>query len=328
MTLGSQTGRLRRATVATAPATDPGRGHVRRGGAGPRLTEKHRERLAGMAFVTPQVVGYAVFVVFPIVSVFWYSLHDWNVLQGEATLAGLGNYQSMAADPSTRETLANSAMFTIGLVPLNIALALFLAVMLNQKLRGTAFFRTVFFVPVVVSLVAWAIVWRFLLEADGGINMFLQMVGIEGPNWLREPGWAMASVVVVQVLKSVGLNMTLFLAALQTVPNEVIEASIVDGANVWTRFRRILFPLISPMVLLVTINTVIGSLQVFATIKIMTDGGPGRATNVLVFEIYRQAFERFEAGYASALAVLLFAIVLILTLMQWHMRKRWVYLER
>lgn len=292
-----------------------------------QLTETKRERIAGLTFVGPQAVGYIIFVAFPILAVFWYSLHDWNVLEASPSLVGVANYRAIVADAVTQETLRNSLIFTAGMVPLNVFLALVLAVNLNRKIRGVGFFRTVFFVPVVVSLVAWAVVWRFLLEQDGGINMFLQLVGLEGPNWLREPGWAMASVIVVQVVKNVGLNMTLFLAALQGVPSEMVEAAEVDGASAWTRFWRVVFPLISPMVLLVTIVTVIGSLQVFATIRVMTDGGPGRATSVLVFEVYRQAFERYEAGYASALAVLLFVIVLALTLLQWGLRRRWVFNE-
>jgi multiple sugar transport system permease protein len=214
------------------------------------------------------------------------------------------------------------------LVPFNLVLALTLAVLVNQRLPGTAWFRTLFFAPVVVSLVAWAIVWRFLLQVDGGINASLAVVGIDGPNWLRSSTWAMPAVVVVQVFKNVGLNMILFLAALQGVPREIQEAARVDGAGPLSSFRRITLPMISPMILLVSIITVIGSFQVFATIVVLTGGGPGNSTNVLVYYIYQQAFRRYEAGYASAGAMLLFGIVMALTVLQWQLRKRWVFHEQ
>jgi multiple sugar transport system permease protein len=189
-------------------------------------------------------------------------------------------------------------------------------------------FRTLFFSPVVVSLVAWTIVWQFLLQRDGGINGFLAMAGIEGPNWLREPATAMVSVIVVQVFKNVGLNMILFLAALQGVPRELYEAARVDGAPRWRQFRRITLPMIAPTVLLTSIITIVGSLQVFAQIAVLTQGGPGVSTTVLVYYLYQQAFQFYRFGYGATLSILLFAIVAILTFAQWRMRRRFVHHER
>ncbi|MEU7900500.1 sugar ABC transporter permease [Nonomuraea sp. NPDC049152] len=223
--------------------------------------------------------------------------------------------------------LTATGLFSVGLVVFNLSLALLLAVLLNQRLRGTTVFRTLFFSPVVVSLVAWTIVWGFLLQNNGGINAILQVVGIEGPNWLRTGSWAMVSVIVVQVFKNVGLNMVLFLAALQGVPKELFEAARLDGASAWTRFRRITLPMISPTVLLTSIITVAGSLQVFAQIAVLTQGGPGASTTVLVYYLYQQAFQFHHFGYGATLSVLLFVIVLALTLLQWRMRRRWVFHE-
>lgn len=292
-----------------------------------RSAATRRDWLVGYTMVSPAVLGSVAFVVIPLISVVWYSLHDWNVLAGSFTYAAGANYERMLNDRGLHDSLLASLWFSIGLVVLNISLALLLAVLLNQRLPGTTAFRTFFFSPVVVSLVAWTIVWSFLLQADGGINGFLSVLGIEGPNWLRQPTTAMLSVIVVQVFKNVGLNMILLLSALQGVPEEIQEAARLDGASAWRRFRSITLPLISPTILLVSILTVVGSLEVFAQIAVLTGGGPGTSTTVLVYYLYQQAFRFNEFGYASAVAVLLFVIVLALTLVQWRMRKRWVFNE-
>ena len=263
----------------------------------------------------------------PLGLVFWYSLHEWNVLAASFNFVGAANYQMLLADPNLPSVLLASAIFSAGLVILNMSLALLLAVLLDQKLKGIVVFRTLFFSPVVVSLVAWTIVWSFLLQNNGGINGLLSMLGIEGPNWLRTPTTAMISVVVVQVFKNVGLNMILFLAALQGVPKELYEAARVDGAGAFKQFRRITLPLISPTILLTSIITIVGSLQVFAQIAVLTQGGPGMTTTVLVYYLYQQAFQFHFFGYGSTLSILLFVIVALLTFAQWQLRKRIVFYE-
>lgn len=299
----------------------------RRGRRPRRSAATRRDWVVGYLMVAPAVLGAAAFVIVPLATVFWYSLHDWNVLANTFVFAGGDNYERMLADDGLHESLLASLWFSVGLVVLNIVLALFLAVMLNQRMPGTTTFRTFFFSPVVVSLVAWTIVWSFLLQADGGINGFLALVGIEGPNWLRGDFTAMLSVIIVQVFKNVGMNMILFLAALQGVPEEIMEAARIDGAGAWRRFRSITVPMISPTILLVSILTIVGSLEVFAQIAVLTGGGPGNSTTVLVYYLYQQAFRFNDFGYASAISVLLFVIVLILTLLQWQTRKRWVFNE-
>ncbi|QTV80521.1 carbohydrate ABC transporter permease [Microbacterium sp. NIBRBAC000506063] len=310
--------------VATTAETAERRGRPAR----PRRSAvERRDWAVGYMMVAPAVLGAVAFVIAPLVAVFWFSLHDWNVLANTFVFSGADNYDRMLHDPGLRDSLLASLWFSIGLVVLNISLALFLAVMLNQKLPGTTTFRTFFFSPVVVSLVAWTIVWGFLLQADGGINGFLALIGIEGPNWLRGEVTALLSVIIVQVFKNVGLNMILFLAALQSVPEEIMEAARIDGAGAWRRFRSITLPMISPTILLVSILTIVGSLEVFAQIAVLTGGGPGNSTTVLVYYLYQQAFRFNDFGYASALSVLLFLIVLVLTLIQWQTRKRWVFHE-
>ncbi|MDR0436222.1 MAG: sugar ABC transporter permease [Propionibacteriaceae bacterium] len=288
---------------------------------------RRRDWLVGYAFVAPTVLGSVILVLVPLCAVIWFSLNDWNVLASTFKFVGLDNYTKLAADPLFHSSIRASLVFSAGLVTFNVTLALGLAVLLNQKLPGTTAFRTFFFSPVVVSLVAWSVVWGFMLQLDGGINGFLAMLGIDGPNWLRNGPTAMIAVIVVQVFKNVGLNMILFLAALQGVPQELYEAAQIDRAGPWRQFRSITVPMISPTLLLVTIITVIGSLEVFAQISVLTKGGPGTATNVLVYFLYQQGFQYHKFGYASAIGVVLFVIVLLLTLLQWQSRKKWVHDE-
>lgn len=294
----------------------------------PFWTIARRDAAAGYLFIAPQLIGIITFVLIPLVLVFWYSLHEWNVLAGTFRFQGTANYTKLLNDPVLPEVLLASGVFSAGLVVLNMSLALLLAVLVDQKLKGVTVFRTLYFSPVVVSLVAWTIVWGFLLQNTGGINGLLRMVGIEGPNWLRLPSTAMLSVIVVQVFKNVGLNMVLFLAALQGVPKELYEAAQVDGVGRFKQFRRITVPLISPTILLTSIITIVGSLQVFAQIAVLTQGGPGMSTTVLVYYLYQQAFQFHRFGYGATVSILLFLIVALLTFAQWQMRKKLVFYER
>jgi multiple sugar transport system permease protein len=308
--------------VRERPATAPGPPVARS-----FWTIKRRDALVGWAFIAPQVLGFLAFVLAPLVAVVWYSFQSTNLLAGTSEFAGLNNYSQLVNDPTMPKVATATVLFCVGLVVLNLSLALLLAVLLNQRLRGTTAFRTIFFSPVVVSLVAWTIAWNLMLQDNGSINSILQAFGIDGPNWLRGENSAMVSVIVVQVIKNVGLNMVLFLAALQGVPRSLLEAAALDGAGPWRRFRTIVLPMISPTTLLTAIITVSGALHVFAQIQILTLGGPADATNVLVYYFYQQAFGNHDFGYGAVLALLLFAIIVLLTTLQWRMRKRWVFYE-
>jgi multiple sugar transport system permease protein len=269
------------------------------------------------------LLGFGLFFLGPLIAIFGYSLMEWNILSQQSTFVGLDNYQDILfGDTEFWTVLRNSLVFAGGLVPLNVALSLALALALNKAFRGVIVFRTLFFAPVVTAGAAWAIVWTFLLQNEsGGINQMLALVGIEGPNWLREPDWAMVSVIVTRVLKNVGLNMILYLAALQTISRDYSEAAVLDGASRWQIFRNITWPLLAPTTLVITIVTVVGSLKVFDHIYLMTNGGPENATLVLAYYIYERAFEFFQVGYASALAVVLFFVTLMLTLAQWMLKR-------
>lgn len=300
-------------TMSTVPLIQPRRARGR----------AFFDALHGYVFIGPQLLGFFAFVLGPLVAVFVFSFQDRDLLTGAVAFVGLKNYRAIVVDPLFYKVLSNSLVFTAGLVLLNVTLALTLALLLSGNFRGVTTFRTVFFASVVTSAVAWAIVWRFILQGEQGVlNQFLGIVGINGPNWLREPRWAMVSVIVTRVLKNVGLNMTIYLAALKSIPHEYGEAARVDGASGWQVLRSITLPLLASTTLFVAIITVNGALQVFDHILLMTAGGPENATTVLVYYIYRQAFQFFQIGYASALAVLLFFVALGLTMGQWFLRGR------
>lgn len=287
------------------------------------LTLAQVDQLWGYVFVSPQIAGFMLFVIGPVVAVFLFGLQNRNLLAGTHDWAGMANYGRMLADPMFKKVLTNSLIFTAGLVPLNLVLALTLAFLLARKMAGSTLFRTIFFSPVVTSAVAWAIVWKFMLQGEQGtVNQFLAALSVHGPNWLREPGWAMGAVIVTRVMKTVGLNLLIFLAAVQGLPKQLEEAALVDGAGGWVVLRRIKLPLLAPTILMVSVITIIGSLQVFDHIMLLTEGGPANSTMVLVYYVFYQGFKTFDTGYASALAVILFLAALLLTLLQWSLRGR------
>ncbi|MCP1308685.1 carbohydrate ABC transporter permease [Paenibacillus tyrfis] len=283
--------------------------------------------LTGWLFVAPMVLGFVTLLLIPLVTAFYMSLTDWPLL-GEATFTGLDNYRTILTDIEFWKVLGNTVYFAAGLVPLNIILALLLAVPLSKSLPGMGMYRTVIFIPVMTSLVVWSIVWKYMFATDSGfINQLLQLIGIQGPAWLYNTKLAMPAVIVTSVLKNVGLNMVLFIAALQQVPVQLYEAARIDGASKPATFFRVTVPMITPTIFLTVMMTIIGSLKVFGQIYVMTQGGPAGSTKVLVYYIWEKAFKLFEFGYASALAYVLFVIILILTIIQWQMRKRWVIHE-
>ncbi|MGX7671188.1 carbohydrate ABC transporter permease [Plantactinospora sp. DSM 117369] len=293
----------------------------------PRLTRRVREQIAGYLFTAPLVLGFLAIVIGPLVMVGWYSLHHFETLTGQFTFAGADNYEALADDPRLPGVLVATGVFVVCIVPLGISLSLLLAVLVNQKLPAIKVFRAIFFAPTLVSLAAWTIVWHFLLLPNGAVNSLLRTLSIHGPDWLREPGAAMAAVIVVQVLKGAGMNMLIFLAALQSVPKELTESARVDGAGRFRTFRSITLPIISPEILMAVMLMTIGAFKVFEQILLLTGGGPGYSTTVLIFYIYRQAFGTGDLGYAGALSLLMFAILLLLTAGLWQLRKKVVFYE-
>lgn len=297
---------------------------VKRRSKGPLAREA---QVTGWLFISPMLLGFTLLLLFPMGKALYMSLNDWPLL-GEHRFVGLDNYKDIAVDPLFWKVFGNTAYFTLGLVPFNIVLALMLALLLSRSLKGIGIFRTAIFVPVMTSLIVWSIVWKYMFATDSGlINQLLMMFNIKGAAWLYDERLAMPAVILTSVLKNVGLNMVLFIAAIQQVSRSLYEAAELDGAGKTKTFFNVTLPMITPTVFLTVVMTVIGSLKVFGQIYVMTQGGPSNSTKVLVYYIWEKAFKLFQMGYASALAFVLFFVVLILTLLQWQLRKRWVFNE-
>lgn len=287
-----------------------------------------QEKIYGFIFIAPVVLGFITFILVPLIVSLSMSFTNWSLFGG-ASFVGLENFQNiLLKDKIFWKVLNNTFNFSMGLVSLNLILAFSLALLLKQKISGISFFRTAIFTPVVTSIVVWSIVWKFIFATEGGlINMVLKFIGIQGPAWLFDLKLVMPVVIVVSVLKNVGNNMVIFLASLYNVPEMYYEAATLDGASPWQKMKHITLPMITPTIFMLMIMTMIGSLKVFGQIYVMTGGGPANSTAVLVYYIYHQAFKLYEFGYASAVAFILFIIILTLTILQWNIRKRWVHYE-
>ena len=277
----------------------------------------------GFIFLLPNLLGFLAFILGPVVASLALSFASWDLLT-PIKWVGIGNYRDLFTDEVFWKVLWNTVYYTLGTVPLGIAISLFLAIALNQKIRGIELFRGIYFLPVISSTVAVAVVWQWLYNPEFGlINHLLHLIGIRGPNWLTSTTWAMPAVIIMSIWKNLGFNMLLFLAGLQGIPEHFYEAAKIDGANWWQRFRHVTIPLLSSTTLFVVVTSIISSFQVFDQIYIMTAGGPARSTSVLVHYLYQNAFQYFKMGRASAIAYVLFFMVFIITVIQLRFSKKW-----
>ncbi len=290
------------------------------------LTPGVQLALQAYAFLLPSFLGLLVFSLLPIIVVAVLSFFNWGLL-AQPTFIGLQNYSRLLSSASFWHSLFVTFYYVLLNIPMQTVLALLLAVLLNQKLPGRGIFRTLFVVPWMATPVAMGIVWQWIFDPQyGALNAFLSVFHIPGPAWLSSPAWAMPAIAAVNIWQYTGYNMLFFLAGLQSIPEYFYEAAAIDGASPVRRFFTITLPLLSPTLFFVLVTDIIGSAQVFDTVYVMTKGGPGDATSVLNFNIFRQAFEFFHAGYASALAMVLFLFLLIITLLQvFYFRSRTVY---
>ena len=291
-----------------------------------RGTHRKSDWKTAVLFLSPTLAVFGVFVLFPVFFSFYLSFHKWNMFSAGATWVGLDNYRAIIVNPEFWSVLKNTAIYTLGTVPLNMALSLVIAFLLNKRLAGKKLLRTMFFTPVIMSSVAAAVIWRWVYEPNFGLlNTVLGFFGIGAVNWLNEPTAAMFALIMMGVWKTFGVNMVLFSAGLQGIPEAYYEAARMDGAGSWSRFWSITIPLLSPTTFFVLVMSVIGSFQVFDTVYVLTSGGPLGTTKVLVFYLYEHAFKFFEMGYASAVAYLMFAIVFVLTMLQAKYLKRGIH---
>lgn len=276
-------------------------------------------------FVAPILILATLFYFIPIAQTIHLSLHQWLIMTGrDPEWVGLENYRQMLMDRRFRMSFRNTWVFAIGVVPLGVAISLGLALLLNMNLRFRAAFRAIVFLPVILPMVVVAMVWGFLFSAYGGvINQMLELLGYRSVRWLSLPSTAMGVIITTSLWKGVGFNMVVFLAGLQAIPREYHEAAAVDGAGALQRFWHITLPLLRPTILFATVIATIGSFQVFTQVFVMTQGGPAFSTSTLVYYIYHSAFENFRMGYASAIAVVLFFILLVLSVLQlWLLRSK------
>lgn len=288
--------------------------------------QRIQEALWGYLLITPNFLIILIFTFIPVFFALYMSLTDWNILS-QPNFIGLENYEKILADPLAKETFFNTFYFTMVSVPINVFLTLMLAVLLNQKIKGITFFRTAYYLPVISASVAVSLMFMWILANNGLINQILGSIGIEPIRWLTDPKIALNSVIGVTIWKGLGLNMIIFLAALQDIPKELLEVAAIDGANAVQKFFKITIPLLSPVIFFVTITGVIGSFQAFDLVYNMTGGGPGHSTTVIGYYIWRQAFDYLHMGYGAALAFIVFGAILVLTILQWFLRKYWVYSE-
>lgn len=290
---------------------------------------KRREALTAYAFILPTLVGFIVFIVGPMFASFAISLYEWNLLT-PPRFVGTANFEKLFADTRIVPIYLTTFRLAIATVIGNMTLGLALALMLDSKLPVILrnFFRVSFFFPFVVSTVAVTLMWTFILNRDlGPLNYYLGLVGIERINWLNSSASSPWAIVLVDVWKSVGFYVVVFLAGLQSIAREYYEAAKVDGASGWQQFRHITLPFLSPTILFLSVISVIGSLQLFEQPQILTQGGPGDATRTIVLYIYEHAFRFFDMGYASTVAISLFVIILLLTLLQFGLSRRWVFYQ-
>lgn len=297
---------------------------------GAKTAFQTRKALWGYLFALPWVLGLLIFWGGPIVASFYFGFTEYGVTNAPKFI-GLENYtRAFSVDDLFWSSLGRTFTFALIFVPVTIAGALLLAILLNQKLRGTNIYRTIFFVPHLLPAVAIAVLWTFLLSPKlGPINEFLRSIGIENPpSWLAARDSALASVTMINVWAAMGGNtMLIFLAGLQGVPQELYEASEIDGAGVWSKFRNVTLPLISPTIFFNVVLAIIAALKVFTTAFVTTQGGPSYATWFFALHIYNQAFKYFRLGYGSALAWVLAAILIVFTFIQIWYSRRWVHYE-
>ena len=302
------------------------RGAVRGRGAGAGFTARFGTRFAPYAFISPALALFLVFVLGPMVGTLVFSFLRWELL-GDPSFAGTDNFTRLARDPMLRQALGNTLVFTFWSIVLHVGLGLAMALGVNrQMMRGTRYFlRTAFFFPFLVSWAATALIWNFAYDPTFGVFAYYgSKVGVPS-GVLVSTTWAMPALILVDLWHTIGFSFVVLLAGLQAIPQNLYEAARIDGASAWRRFWHVTVPMLSPTLFFVTVISFIGAFQIFEPMFIMTEGGPDGATRSVVQYLYETAFRGFEVGYASAIALLVFAIVLLATLAQFRLRRRWVY---
>lgn len=286
------------------------------------IGSKKSNRMWVLFFLLPSLLGFALFIIYPIFYSLGVSFTNWDLINAKEFI-GFGNYSRLLSDPQFWNSLKNTFYFIIGYLPSVMIIGLLIALLLNSKLKMKVLFRGIYFLPVVTSWVAVSLVWKWLFNPKFGlINYFIEMIGISGPSWLNDPKTAMIAIIITSVWKDIGFIMVLYLGGLQNISTSLYEAAGIDGANKFQQFWKITLPMLKPTTFFVSMISLINSFQVFDQVNIMTEGGPGDSTTVLVQNIYNSAFKYSEMGYAAAMSWVLFLIILVVSLVQmWGERK-------
>lgn len=283
----------------------------------------NNERFAGWIFILPALLGTLIFIVIPVICSFGLSFTKWDLLN-PIRFVGLDNYKEIFSEALFFKIFWNTVVFAISTSVLGVIIPLILACILNSKIRGSEFYKTAYFLPFITPMIVIGVVWEWIFDPNiGPLNHILHL----HINWLYDTHFAMPALIIVSVWKLIGYNMVIFLSSLSGISQSMFEAAKIDGATPFQTFKNVTIPLLSPSIFFVVIITAISSFQVFDLIYLMTQGGPLDSTNVLVYAIYKNAFEYFNVGKASAIAYVLFFIILVLTLVQWSLRKKLVYNE-
>ncbi|OIO74515.1 MAG: hypothetical protein AUJ85_05390 [Elusimicrobia bacterium CG1_02_37_114] len=277
--------------------------------------------IAGYTFILPNFTGFLVFTSIPVIASLVLAFLSWDILT-PAKFVGFNNFITLFKDKDFWYYLYNTVFFMLG-IPLSMAFSLFLAILVNQKLKGITIFRTIFFLPVISSMVAIALVWRWIYNPDFGLlNSFLRYFLKQQPQWLSSTLWAKPALMFMGIWNGAGYSMLLYLAALQSIPEDLYEAARIDGASAWQQFRKITWPMLSFVNFFVIVMGVIGGFQAFGVQYVMTGGGPAGSTTTVVYYVYNNAFQWFKMGYASSIAWVLFIFIFGFTLLQWKYGKK------
>jgi multiple sugar transport system permease protein len=283
-----------------------------------------RYALVVLAFLLPSAIPLALFVLGPMVAAAWVSLTEWNLIR-PPEFVGFDNYAQLISDPETGQIFLHTLFYIVGYLPIVYVGGLALALALNSRLKGRAFWRGIYFLPVVTSWIVVALIWRWLLNPSTGVvNTVLGWIGIDGPGWWTDPLWAMPSIILASAWKDLGFVMVILLAGLQAINPDLVDAARVDGAGWWRRLFSVTLPLLSPSTFFVLVISLINGFQVFDQVYAMTGGGPAGSSQVVVQQIYDLTFRYGAAGEASALSWMLFVVVLAVTVVQIIGQRRWV----
>ena len=296
----------------------------------PKLTggpKKKGDGLVALGYLAPGLTGFVFFIIVPLIGSLVISLFEWPLF-GAPTFIGFENYQKLFGDPTFYRVLLNTVIFAFVYTALNLVFALAISLWLNTRIKFAGFWRVIFFLPAITPMVANALIWRLLLSQDGLLNAVLGNLGIAGASWLSDERFALIAVIAMSVWQSFGYNVIVLSAGLGSIPKEILEASRVDGTSAWNRLRYIILPMISPSLFFTMTMTMIGAFQVFVQPQILTQGGPGESTNTFVLYLYRNGFVFDKLGYASALAWILFIVVMLITALQFAGQKKWVNYDK